>query len=206
MIHSWYIKGNFLALHLQFFLLHLSFLSQKKKAFSGATLEQVNKGIATDENTRAGKERSMVIKFDDQHKSHKSKFGDRIQLENFFSGTRWNTILKSKSTSSRIKSEYEIKWDANIHHADSVFVKSIFLIKNDGCLNNYLCFCIDSLNIKKHWKYSWLVLTVPLRFKLYLAFLFDNLCFLLMVVERWLHNSMGRKHIFHFNLNVGIWT
>lgn len=64
----------------------MSFLSLKERAFSEATVKQVNKGISVDGNMRAGKERSMVIKYVDKHKSGKSKFENRMWLESFFSG------------------------------------------------------------------------------------------------------------------------
>lgn len=50
-----------------------------------------------------------------------------------------------------------------------MFAKIIFLIENNGCLNNYPCFYIDSLIIGKHVKYSWPVLNVLFGFRLYLA-------------------------------------
>lgn len=45
-----------------------------------------------------------VNKYVDQHKSDKSKFGDRRWLSSFFfSGTGWTTILKVKSANIGIK-------------------------------------------------------------------------------------------------------
>ena len=51
----------------------------------------------------------------------------------------------------------------------------IFLIENNGCLNNHPCFCLDSLIVRKPLKISLAMFDVKLGFRLYLAFSFDNL-------------------------------
>lgn len=69
-----------------------------------------------------------------------------------------------------------------------MYAEMIFLIENNDCLNNHLCFCLDSLIIRKPLKISLAMFDVKLGFRLYLAFSFDNL---------------SQKHFFHLNFHGG---
>lgn len=91
----------------------------------------------------------MVIKYIDQHKNSKSKIlGQNVVRKlHFWNWVKYNLKSQISQYQNTIRKLNKLRY--KYYNAKAIFAKIIFLIKNDVCLNNYKCFSIGSLIVKK---------------------------------------------------------